>query len=388
MKISILGHGITAKAVRAKIAELGFLEVSVDEADLIVSSPGIPVEALPVGGAEVISEIEFAYRLFVQRGRRPFIIGVTGTNGKSTVTSMIAHLAKISFAGNIGVPLISFVGKEPEAIVVELSSFQLEKCVQFRPDVGIILNVAPDHLDRHHSMANYMDQKLKLFQAQGPSDVILFPKSDTHIAEKVDVFPSRKSAVSLPDPATQSWENTRLSGEHNRINIVFAIRAVALLGTPERQVRQRSRSFDGLTHRLEFVAKAKGRNFFNDSKATNPDATLTAVKAFDAPVHLILCGQEKGIDLTSFVQALQSQVASITVFGEIADIVAEISSKNNPDFRLFRVNSLNEALDKTVSNSGDESIILFSPGSSSMDQFKNFEDRGDQFKQQVMDSYV
>ncbi|NQY74869.1 MAG: hypothetical protein HRT90_08925 [Candidatus Margulisbacteria bacterium] len=235
VNVGVLGTGITGKAVIDVLSRIsGYRMSDLDHADVIVVSPGISPKLFPNTKAEIISEVEFAYRLF-HRPRAPYtpdLVGITGTNGKTTVTSIIAHFLDCPSAGNIGIPLISFVedSRLSPQISVELSSYQLERCVEFRPKVGVFLNVTPDHLSRHHTIEEYGAQKGKLFQNQKEDDVIIYNSQDPLVTSIAKKTKARKIPFSLGHPFMKYVSNSPLIGTHNTLNCLAAMLAAIEMG--------------------------------------------------------------------------------------------------------------------------------------------------------------
>ncbi len=406
-RIAVVGTGVTAKAVREKLAVLGIVEGDVSESPWVVVSPGIPPEKFPETSGEIISEIELAYRLLqAQDGddfpgdvsklifRKPVLIGITGTNGKSTVTAMIAHILGCPTAGNFGTPLVHFVGCGYPVIVVELSSYQLETCRQFRPNVGVILNLTPDHLEWHHSMAAYTKAKAKIGQAMTPGDLLILPEGDLIFTSYLTACQAKREAYGLSHPAVERLRSIQAAspaaawvGAHNVLNAVAAFMACRALGCDENIIFNKLLTYLGLEHRIEWVLDWEGRRFFNDSKGTNPDSTLVAADAFEAPIRLLLGGKDKGLPLTDFLKALQTKVASVVVYGEIADRVMQEARAISGAYPILQVVTMAEAVSASVAVSAPGDVILLSPACSSFDQFKDFEERGRIFKDLVKGQY-
>lgn len=388
IKIATLGEGVTSAAVQKKVQELdGYEWVDIGQADLIVTSPGVPPRDFPKTNIPIISEIEFAYRLFHRPTSTfcPRLIGITGTNGKTTVTSMIAYILNIPAAGNIGVPLISFVDSPIHYpwIALELSSYQLECCTTFHPEIAVWLNLTDDHLERHKTLEEYARQKAKIFQNHTPKDGIIYPENDKIIEPFVNQSPGVHLPYSETHPDFKRLCDIQLMGKHNQLNALAAFLAVRQTGMPVQTIVEKMNTFPPVEHRIELVSTIQGRSFYNDSKGTNPSSTQIAVDAFDKPIHLIICGKDKGLPLESFIQYLHQNVKTITLFGEMADRFTQVSVALNPTFPLHRVNTVNAAIAKTFELSSPDEVILFSPSSSSFDQFKNFEERGKIFKELV-----
>mgnify|MGYP006414813917 FL=1 len=226
-RIAVLGEGVTGKAVRETLARVdGYELVALDQADLAVASPGIPPKDYPETTIPIISEIEFAYRLMHRpdSSYRPKLVGITGTNGKSTVTALLAHMMDIPALGNFGTPLVTLVDSPtaPEWLVVELSSYQLERCFDFRPDIAVILNLAPDHFSRHDSMLGYATEKAKIFQSQLAEDVLFFNRDITLIRPLADESKGQVVFFSDQDDFSSIDLPAKMVGGHNRVNVWIA----------------------------------------------------------------------------------------------------------------------------------------------------------------------
>ena len=380
--IACLGDGLTGKAVIEKANTLN-IEVIQDihEADLIIASPGIPPSDFPKTDTQIISEIEWAYRLFQESASPPTLIAVTGTNGKSTVTAMISHVLDIPYAGNIGIPLINYVGLENEfpEIVVEVSSYQLETCSQFKPNISLFLNITPDHIRRHGSLKNYAAQKAKCHENQTPSDLLIYNEDDPITETIIEDTLAETIPFSEKEIDHDIQTQCPLPGKHNHLNVLATIKVAQMMGKSKAFVLSQLQHFKPLRHRLELVGYFNQRHFYNDSKSTNPDSTMKAVEAMTLPTHLILCGEDKGVNINELLLFIQNKTESITVFGDISNAVFTLSQQLNPDFIIHVTPTLEEALKKAFETSSPGDVILFSPSSSSYDQFNGFEDRGDQF---------
>ncbi|MSR88246.1 MAG: UDP-N-acetylmuramoyl-L-alanine--D-glutamate ligase [Candidatus Margulisbacteria bacterium] len=385
-KIAILGDGITAKAVREKLNQLHIQETTVDAADLIVTSPGIPPHQYPNVSCEIISEIEFAYRLFKETDTPPTLIGITGTNGKSTVTALLAHVLDCPLAGNIGVPLITYVGilKKGAPIALELSSYQLEQCSTFYPHIAIFLNLTEDHIERHKTMHAYAEAKAKIFHNQTASDYLIYNQDEVNLKPLISTSLSQQVPYSLQDPDAALLNNLPIPGPHNQSNALSVLKAARLLGLSDTKILSKMQTFKGLEHRIEYIADLFFCPVYNDSKATNPDSTLKAVNAFYDPIHLIICGYDKGLELEAFIRQLHEKVKSITVFGAITARFISVSKKISPHFPLYKADTITDSLLQISQHTQKKDIILFSPACSSFDQFNNYEHRGQEFKKTVL----
>jgi len=333
-----------------------------DGVELIVKSPGVPREAPLVveagrRGIPIWSEVELGYRLL-----EPRLVGVTGTNGKTTTAELLGAILEAPVAGNVGRALTDLDGEvDPGALVVcELSSFQLEDVHELACEVAVLLNLEPDHLDRHGSFEAYRDAKLRIFE-----------RARAKIVPKGSGLEGIEFAADDPLPA-----EPLIRGAHNRENAAAATAAARALGILDQQIAEALRTFPGVPHRLEAVAEIGGVRYVNDSKATNVAAALRALAAYeDEPVHLILGGSRKGEDFAPLAAALGPNVRSVHLIGETADELAVVIPQAQRD------GDLAGALDAIDAQPGD--VVLLSPACASYDQFRDFEERGEEFRRLV-----
>jgi UDP-N-acetylmuramoylalanine--D-glutamate ligase len=374
------------------------------EQDLIVPSPGVPLDSEPLAAARasgipVWSEIELASRFL----RGP-LVAVTGSNGKTTTTLLIGHVLReagraVLVGGNVGTPLISLVDQSTAKTitVAEVSSFQLEAIDRFRPDIALLLNVTPDHLDRHHSLEAYARAKARLFENQLHTDAAVLNADDPGarrlapqrprqfwfsrlepvdagacLAEGTIVFRSSNRSVALLDR-----NDIPLRGEHNVENVLAAACAADLLGLAPEAIRAGVRSFPGVEHRLEFVADIAGIAFYNDSKATNVDASLKAIDAFPGNLLVILGGKDKGGDFTPLAKPLSARARLTLVIGAAAEKIATQLAGSVP---LERAGTLERAVERAFGHARPGDTVLLAPACASFDQFENYEHRGRVFK--------
>ncbi|HTV55750.1 MAG TPA: UDP-N-acetylmuramoyl-L-alanine--D-glutamate ligase [Terriglobia bacterium] len=375
--------------------------------DLIVVSPGVPwhlpqLEAARRRGVTVVPEVEAASWFF-----HGTLVGITGTNGKTTTTTLLGQMLEASdfstyVAGNIGVPLISAVDLfSPESIVVaELSSFQLEAIQHFRPHVAVLLNVSENHLDRHETFAAYVSAKAQIFRNQQPDDFAVLNADDPVVMGLAPVIASRKVFFSreqdLPEGVLLSKgrvlyrvghlermlleeQEVRLRGAFNVQNVMAAAAAACVLGADFKAIRSVAREFAGVEHRLEFVKAVRGIDFYNDSKATSVDAAVKALSTFDRGVHLILGGKDKGAPYTPLRPVLEGRVKTVYLIGSAAERIAEDLAGTD----LQRAGDLRTAVQIAFSRAIPGDVVLLSPACSSYDQFENFEERGKAFKELV-----
>jgi len=375
--------------------------------DLIIPSPGVPadeahLQAARAKGISIWSEIELSYRFM--KGR---LIGITGSNGKTTTTSLVEHILKTTgmqtiLAGNIGTPLIGCVDtmKDDTCTVVELSSFQLELIDTFRPNIGVFLNLTPDHLDRHHTLEAYGAAKARLFENQTGEDAAILNADDVATMPYAPSLPrvywfSRKQRVAQgayvrgeeivfrQDGAEETLlklEDIPLAGAHNVENVLAAAAAARLAGAPSAAIAKGVRSFAGVEHRLEFVAEIAGVRYYNDSKATNVDATLKALDAFPGRILIILGGKDKGSDYTALQKPLREKAILALLIGAAAE---KIEKQIAGSVALERAETLERAVETASHAAQRGDVVLLAPACASFDQFQNYEHRGRAFKDLV-----
>ena len=398
----LLDHGIIVETG-------GHGERTFREKDLIVVSPGVPVDAPPllqarVLGEPVIGEIELAAQFFPGS-----IVAITGSNGKTTTTTLAGEIVAASgrptvVGGNIGTPAISLVeGAAAETtMVLEISSFQLETIQTFRPRVAVVLNVTPDHLDRHGTFRAYVDAKARIFENQQADDFAVLNADDPTCAELQGGIKSQVSWFSRKIEV-QSGAFVRdgkiyfrgaggereimplveipLKGSHNVENVLAAVVVGMLLGCAPETVRQTVRNFKAVEHRIEYVATARGVEYYNDSKATNVDATIKALESFPANIHLILGGKDKGSDYTVLKDLLRSRVKHVYTIGAAAE---KIESHIQGATDVVRAGTLESAVKLAAASARAGDVVLLAPACASFDQFQNYQHRGKVFKQMVI----
>ena len=377
--------------------------------DLIIPSPGVPADALLLQAARakgitIWSEIELAYRF-----RQGKLIGITGSNGKTTTTSLVDHILRAAsfptiLAGNIGTPLISCVERmTPETVtVVELSSFQLELIQNFRTDISVFLNLTPDHLDRHHTLEAYAKAKARIFENQTENDFAVLNADDPATTPLAPARPqlywfSRKQRAAQgaflrggeivfrsegKEVVVMPQTEVPLPGAHNLENTLAAVIAARLAGAEVKAIAEGVRTFAGVEHRLEFVANINGVRYYNDSKATNVDATLKALDAFPGRILVILGGKDKGSDYTQLRAPLQEKGVLALLIGAAAE---KIESQISGSVALERAETLERAVEVAASAAKPGDVVLLAPACASFDQFQNYEHRGRVFKELVRD---
>lgn len=391
-------------------------------ADLIVLSPGVPADLPPVEtarrrGIEIISEPELASRFLPGR-----IIGVTGSNGKTTVTTLVGELmqaagAEVIVGGNIGTPLTSLIEKATPGTwtVAELSSFQLEMIDSLRVNVAVVTNITPDHLDRHGTFENYVRAKHRIFLNQNKDDWAVLNGQDQGVADMVTKLGvrSRKVYFSSRGPETlagsvagayvqagrvcttmmtdgdgevdvMGLDEIRLPGMHNVENVMTALAATfcametGVRGLPA--LADAIRRFKGVEHRIEFVAEISGIKFYNDSKATNVDSTVKALEAFERGIIVILGGKDKGSDYTVLAPLIRSRVKQVILIGAASDKIAEHLEGT---VSMARARSMEDAVLKAMEVAAAGDVVLLAPACASFDMFDNYEHRGRVFKESV-----
>jgi UDP-N-acetylmuramoylalanine--D-glutamate ligase len=397
----LLDHGIAVETG-------GHGERTFQNQDLIVVSPGVPVDAEPILqaralGQDVVGEIELASE-FLQGA----IVAITGSNGKTTTTSLTGEILsagglKTLVGGNIGTPAISLVPQStPDTVtVLEVSSFQLETIRTFRPKIAVVLNVTPDHLDRHRTFEAYVDAKAHIFQNQQPEDFAVLNADDPTCVElagrtRAQVFWfSRKREVehgafvrdgrmlfrrvgSKQD--VMPVEEILLKGSHNLENVLAAVCAGVLMGCEPQRIRKAVLGFKAVEHRLEYVAKVQGVEYYNDSKATNVDATIKALESFPSNIHLILGGKDKGSDYSVLNDLLRERVKCVYTIGTAAE---KISSQIKGATSISPAGTIEAAVKQASSSAQPGDVVLLAPACASFDQFQNYEHRGRVFKELV-----
>ena len=376
--------------------------------DLMVISPGVAADSPIVleaqkRGIKVIGEIEFA-GLFTNSP----IIGVTGSNGKSTTVHALVKMCQSEeingvLAGNVGFPFSDKVLEElqnpdPKLVyVLEISSFQMEFIENFHPHISIFLNISPDHLDRHKTFDNYLTAKLRLAENQTEQDYIIFNADDRilvdalkkHKTKKITFSPkySDKSIYSVNNSNVinkeyaklTKLENIGLPGRHNLYNLLAAASGAHCLGISDTRITDVMHSFKGIPHRLENIATIDGIEYINDSKATNIDAVKVAIESYEKPIILILGGLAKGNDFAELLQ-FKNKIKCIVAYGNAKETIHEELSST---FEVSKIELLQDAVQLSNQKAVNGEIVLLSPGCASFDLFKNFEDRGIKFTQWV-----
>jgi UDP-N-acetylmuramoylalanine--D-glutamate ligase len=376
--------------------------------DFIVVSPGVPVDSPPLVqaralGESVIGEIELASRFLPKT-----IVAITGSNGKTTTTTLGGEIVAaggfpVVVGGNIGTPAISLVERTTAdtVVVMEVSSFQLETIETFRPKIAVVLNITPDHLDRHRTFAAYADAKARIFENQQADDFAVLNADDPTCLElagqaRAQVFWFSRRDQIQPGAYVRDGriffcnaEGRRevmlvseipLKGAHNVENTLAAICVGALMGCETERIRRAVQDFKAVEHRLEYVATIRGVDYYNDSKATNVDATIKALESFPANIHLIVGGKDKDSDYTLLNDLIRHRVKRVYTIGAAAEKI-ELQVKSAAE--IDRSGTLETALKRSAATAEAGDIVLLAPACASFDQFKNYEHRGRVFKEVV-----
>jgi UDP-N-acetylmuramoylalanine--D-glutamate ligase len=398
----LLDHGIAVETGRHG-------ERTFQNQDLIVVSPGVPVDAQPLVqaralGEHVIGEIELASEFLPGP-----IVAITGSNGKTTTTTLVGEILvqgglKTLVGGNIGTPAISLVeGATADSItVLEVSSFQLETIRKFRPKVAVVLNITPDHLDRHRTFEAYANAKARLFENQHSDDFAVLNADDPTCVEmaartRAQVFWFsrkreleqgafvRKGSVHLrrdgTDRQVMQISEIPLKGAHNVENVLAAICTGELMRCPPEAIAKAVREFKAVEHRLEYVATVRGVEYYNDSKATNVDATIKALESFPGNIHLILGGKDKGSDYTVLNSLLRERVKAVYTIGAAAE---KIQSHVRGAATIVSSGTIESAVKQASAAAQSGDVVLLAPACASFDQFQNYEHRGRVFKEFVL----
>ena len=376
------------------------------QADEIVVSPGVPLTIPPLQaarakGVPIISELELASRYL-----KGDIIGITGSNGKTTTTTLVGEILKaagktVQVGGNIGTAMCGLVDTStPFTInVIEVSSFQLDAIVTFRPRVAALLNVTPDHLDRYADFAAYRHSKFRIFENQTDADIAVLNCDDANVYPPPEGLRARRHYFSRTDGiadgafrfggmlylnglAVMAASDVRLRGEHNIENVLASMAITSIYGVRSSTLTSVISEFRGVEHRIEYVASVRGVTFFNDSKATNVDSAIKAVASFDHNIILILGGRDKGAPYEPLIEAMKGKVKHVLLIGEAS---AKIAAAMDNRFPVTQVSSLGDAVREgaTIGEPGD--VVLLSPACASFDMFDNYEHRGRVFKKAVQE---
>ena len=406
----IMGKTGNSELVNVMLGELS--DEALKSAQLMVISPGIPVDApftdiVRNAGIPIWSEIELAYHY--GKGK---IAAITGTNGKTTTTALVgeivkAHNAKTIVVGNIGIPYTELCDTtdDDSATVAEISSFQLETVIDFHPNVSAVLNLTPDHLNRHYTFENYGNVKFSITKNQTMDDVAVFNYDDEHtraMGEKAKdhcrvVYFSRldkpaggvyvkDGEIVLEDGDTEidvlALKDLKLLGSHNVENVLAAVGISYYMGVPAATIREVATSFKAVEHRIEYVDTIAGVAYYNDSKGTNPDAAIKGIQAMVSPTYLIGGGYDKGSEFDDWIEAFDGKVKCLVLIGQTAEKIAGCAKRHGFNSLVFEEN-LQDAVAYCHEHAVDGDAVLLSPACASWGQFDNYEQRGDMFKEYV-----
>jgi UDP-N-acetylmuramoylalanine--D-glutamate ligase len=379
-------------------------------ASLIIKSPGIPDKAEIIKKAkekniEIIDELEFGYRYL--KGK---VIAITGTNGKTTTTLLTYHLLKsagynVALAGNVGFSLARQVAEQDhDWYVIEISSFQLDGTSSFKPTIGILLNITPDHLDRYeYVLQNYVNSKFRLLRHMSENETFIYYKDDVIVGTEVrsKLIAAKQIPVSLSDESTPvhfdgtkmsfgfaeafkiAQSETTLKGLHNLINTMAAVSAAQVAGVSEKNIREGLKTFKNAPHRLESVAVIKGVEFVNDSKATNVDSVIYALGSYKGPLVWIAGGIDKGNDYTLIEKQVREKVRTLICLGKDNEKLKK--SFGTVVSTIKETQTIKELVRIALTEAKQGDVVLLSPACASFDLFKNYEDRGDQFRNAVLE---
>lgn len=385
---------------------------NIENIDLTIVSPGVPldlpfIEKIKSEGIKIIGEVELAYKL----SKNPTFIGITGTNGKTTTTSLVGEMFKKAnkdtyIVGNIGNPVIDTVDltNENSYLVTELSSFQLESIEDFKPKVSTIINITEDHLNRHHTMENYINAKARVFKNQDKTDFTILNYDDSIVRDlgknsngnvlyfsikeevKQGAYLDKNNNIVIKvdgkELVLMNKSELSLPGNHNLENAMSAILMAYVLNIDTDVIIDTLRTFKGVEHRLEFVTNKDGIMFVNDSKGTNPDSTIKAITSYERPIVLIAGGYEKQSDFTEMIEYATKNVKALVLLGQTAEKI-ETTAKEHGINNISKVEDMEAAVKKAyeIAESGD--VVLLSPACASWDMYPNFEARGLDFKENI-----
>ena len=417
MKVVIFDENpdLNPKDVWEQSQKLGMVPVVVgklpeeikNQIDICIMSPGVPtdlpvIQQLKQRNVLIWGEIELAYRFSMGN-----LIGITGTNGKTTTTSLVgeimqSHFESVKVVGNIGVPYTQMVSEmnEQTVTVAEIGSFQLETIDSFHPNVSAVLNIQPDHLNRHHTMENYIGAKERIFENQTEADCCVLNYDDLvtrKMSEKTKAkvcFFSSKQELEEGFFVREDWicrksngttepymniHDMNLVGMCNVENVMAAMAISTFVGVPKEQIIETIRNFKAVEHRIEFVAQKKGVVYYNDSKATNPDAAIQGIRAMNRPTILIGGGYDKGNDFDDWIEAFDSKVKLLILIGATAEKIAQTAKKHGMN-QYCLAKSFEEAMELAIQKAKEGDAVLLSPACASWGMFPNYEERGKLFK--------
>ena len=431
-KAMVFGAGVSGLGGKKLLEKIGYEVILVDDKcaissgealnflddiEIFIKSPGVPYNDLVLAAKEkkikVIDEIELCYEYMLKYRNDIKIIAVTGTNGKTTTTTKITELLqycgyKARYAGNIGVSLGEILanGEELDYVVLETSSFQLENVIEFKPFISMVINLTPDHLARYKDEKEYYDTKFNICKNQNKEDYFIYNVDCPEIIKRRDMIPATLISITKEaDKNCDYWvkngilynkegavlecEKLSLKGQHNLENVLFIVAAAKLCGITNKQLQGFLYHTKPLEHRMEIVLDYGKIRFVNDSKATNIDSSKFAIEAYDGCI-LICGGYDKGLEWTSLIDLINNHVSEVYFIGDIADELEKRLKKT--DFDKDKIHMLHDVkstlLDiKSRFDKDNKNVVLFSPATSSFDQFKSFEERGRVFKEMVREIF-
>ena len=391
---------------------LGYHPENVDDIDIAVVSPGVPLDLpfiikLKESNIKIIGEVELAYQLSKSN---PTFIGITGTNGKTTTTTLVGEIFKKAnkdtyIVGNIGNPVIDTVESttKDSVLVTELSSFQLESIDTFRPKVSAFLNITEDHLNRHHTMENYIDAKSRIFKNQQKDDFTILNYDDISVRNLKDkcnskvIFFSRKEKLNEGIYLDEynnividinekiellNADELSLPGVHNLENCMAAVGITYIMGIDIQIIKEVLKTFKAVEHRQEFVRELNNIVFINDSKGTNPDSTIKAIKSYKKNIILIAGGKDKGSSYDELLEIAKENVVALVLLGETAPKIEKTAKEKGFD-KIHTVKNMKEAVETSYKIAQSNDVVLLSPACASWDMYKSFEVRGKDFKDNV-----
>jgi UDP-N-acetylmuramoylalanine--D-glutamate ligase len=431
-RVLVLGLGVSGRSAAVFCAERGARVVAADERarealegiealephvtcvvgdafpdpadfDLVVPSPGVPAARYAERAARVWGDVELAARALPVP-----IVAVTGTNGKSTTTLLLTAMLRsaglrAAAAGNVGTPALELVGQALDVAVLEVSSFQLETIESFRPRVAVLLNVTPDHLDRHGSLEGYVAAKARIFENQDAGDVAVLNFDDPIVRALAPGVRARLRPFRSQGPLDEgvfvdagalveraaggvitrfALDDLRLSGAHNLENVAASFAAATAAGASADAAVAALATFEGLPHRTQVVARRRGVTYVDDSKATNPGAALRSLESFPGPLVWIAGGRGKGLDLSGLAEAASQRVRAAVLLGESAPVLERALRGRTV---VQRAETIEDAARRAAALARRGDVVLLSPGCSSHDQFRSYEERGDRFRAAVED---
>ncbi|MCX8028675.1 MAG: UDP-N-acetylmuramoyl-L-alanine--D-glutamate ligase [Brevinematales bacterium] len=386
---------------------LGKEDIDLEKVEMVISSPGVPltnpiIQKALSKGIEVIGDIELFYRLKPQIN----YVAITGTDGKTTTTSLTykllsSFLPKVHMGGNVGIPVFSLINEEINILVLEISSFQIDTTKLFKPHIGVITNIAKDHLDRYPTFNDYVNSKFSLFKNSDENDFSIINKSITKFDQASGLKTKRiyfsayqpkenfnnipqvyleNNYVYFEDEKVLDVSKVKLIGKHNIENIMVAVSVGVLHNLPIEVIQESIYSFEPLPHRMELVGEIDGVKYINDSKSTTINAMISAIRSLDDEIILIVGGLDKGMDFEEAVPIIKHKVKYLVAIGSTKENISK-KLKESGYYNYYLAETLEDAVKKAkeVSEKGD--VILFSPGYASFDMFRNYEDRGNKFKE-------